>query len=55
MRERRDFKNAGREGLVPIVREFLAPLKHKIRLACFGVAGPVGQLRPGLPDPLDQP
>ena len=41
MRERSDFRNAGREGLAPIVREFLAPLKLKIKLACFGVAGPV--------------
>lgn len=45
MRERRDFKNAGRSALGPIVKEFLAPLSgksaHKIQFACFGVAGPV--------------
>jgi glucokinase len=41
MRERRDSKNAGRDGIAPIVHEFLSPLKHKIQIACFGVAGPV--------------
>ncbi|MBC8108723.1 MAG: glucokinase [Anaerolineae bacterium] len=41
MRERRDFKNAGRSALAPIVKEFLEPLSHKLKIACFGVAGPV--------------
>ena len=41
MRDRRDFKNHGRDGLEPIVREFCSPMKEKIALACFGVAGPV--------------
>ena len=41
MRERRDFKNAGRDGLASIVKEFCSPSKDKIKLACFGVAGPV--------------
>lgn len=41
MRTRRDFKNAGRDGLESIVKEFCSPADSKIKLACFGVAGPV--------------
>lgn len=41
IRERRDFKNKDRSGLAPIVQEFRAGSKYKIKLACFGVAGPV--------------
>jgi glucokinase len=55
LRCRCDFKNAGRDGLASVVREFLssqsmqrkqnakrkAKHKPKITLACFGVAGPV--------------
>ncbi|CAN5474694.1 glucokinase [soil metagenome] len=53
IRERRDFKNAGRAALAPIVQEFLSTearnpadksggeSSSKIKLACFGVAGPV--------------
>ena len=41
MRDRAETKNAGRDGFAGIVREFLEPLKQRVRVACFGVAGPV--------------
>jgi glucokinase len=41
MRARAEFKNANRRDLASIVREFLDPLPHRARVACFGVAGPV--------------
>jgi glucokinase len=43
MRGRRDFTNAGRDGLPSIVEEFLSSKNSglKVKLACIGVAGPV--------------
>ncbi len=35
------YKNAGRDDLSAIVREFLAGSSHKIERGCFAVAGPV--------------
>jgi glucokinase len=47
-RHEETVKNAGRTGLVEIVRQFLAAMPgelHPIDRACFGVAGPVNQGR----------
>jgi glucokinase len=52
----RTFPSKRYSGLVPVLHDYLAGLKHKIESACFGIAGPVvdGKVKtPNLPWMID--